>query len=256
MQCDMFPADRHADILAALDATGRVVSADVAARLHVSIDTVRRDLAELEALGALKRVHGGAVRPVPGPRRFAERLARDDDEPKQTVAGLAAGLVPRHGLVVFAGGTTVLSLAQHLPRDLEATIVTSSPDVAVALRDHPAVEVDLLGGRLHRDSQTVTGPDTVAQLQSLRPDACVVSGCGVDPDVGVTFRERDEALVVRTMIERSARTIILAAAAKLGAASPYVVAPATSIDVLVTDAPRADLAVYEGIGITVVTPDA
>ena len=250
-----FPPDRHAEILAALDASGRVVSADVAARLGVSIDTVRRDLAELEALGALRRVHGGAVRPAPGPRRFADRLA-DEGGSRAIIAELAAGLVPREGLVAFAGGTTAVALAQRLPADLAATIVTSSPDVALALRDHPSVEVDLLGGRLHRASQTVTGGDTIAQLQALRPDACVVSGCGMDPDVGVTFREREEALVVRTMIERSARSIVLVSAEKLGSASPYVVAPAARVDVLVTDAPRAAVAAYERLGVAVVTPEA
>jgi DeoR/GlpR family transcriptional regulator of sugar metabolism len=200
-------------------------------------------------------VHGGAVRPAPGPRRFADRL-ESDDTPKATVAGLAAGLLPRDSLVAFAGGTTTLALAQLLPRDLDATVVTSSPDVALALRDHPGVEVDLLGGRLHRVSQTVTGADTVAQLASLRPDACVVSACGIDPDAGVTFRERDEALVVRTMIERSARCLVLASADKLGSVSPYVVAPAARVDVLVTDAPRGAVAAYERLGVAVVTPEA
>jgi DeoR/GlpR family transcriptional regulator of sugar metabolism len=250
-----FPPDRHAEILAALEASGRVVSADVAGRLGVSIDTVRRDLAELEALGALRRVHGGAVRPAPGPRRFADRLARGEAS-TATVAALAAALVPRDGVVLFAGGTTTLLLAQRLPRDLAATVVTSSPDVALALRDHPSVEVDLLGGRLHRMSQTVTGGDTIAQLQALRPDACVVSACGVDPDAGVTFRERDEALVVRTMFERSARAIVLASADKLGSVSPYVVAPTARVDVLVTDAPPAAVAAYRRLGVTAVTPEA
>jgi DeoR/GlpR family transcriptional regulator of sugar metabolism len=250
-----FPADRHAEILAALDGAGRVVSADVAAHLGVSIDTVRRDLAELEALGVLRRVHGGAVRPAPGPRRFADRVGRED-ESRVTIAGLAIGLVPRDGVVAFAGGTTAVLLAQRLPRDLDVAVVTSSPDVALALREHPTVEVDLLGGRLHRASQTVTGGDTIAQLQAMRPDACVVSACGVDPGVGVTFRERDEALVVRTMIARSARSIVLASAGKLGSASPYVVAPASDVDVLVTDAPRAAVAAYERLGVAVVTPEA
>src|SRR5215207_6638734 len=122
----MFPADRHAEILAALDASGRVVSMDVAERLDVSVDTVRRDLAELEALGALKRVHGGAIRP--GMRRFADRLVSDDGS-KAAVAELAAGLVAPHTLVVLAGGATVVALARRLPHDLEATVVTSSPDV-------------------------------------------------------------------------------------------------------------------------------
>lgn len=249
-----FPPDRHAEILAALDASGRVVSADVAARLGVSIDTVRRDLVELEALGALRRVHGGAVRPAPHRPRFADRRASGQAS-TETVAQLAAGLVPRGGVVALAGGTTVLSLAQRLSRDLDATVVTSSPDVALALRDHPTVDVDVLGGRLDRISQTVTGGDTIAQLQALCPDACVVSACGIDPDAGVTFRERDEALVVRTMMERSARSIVLASADKLRSASPYVVAPAASVDVLVTDAPRGAVAAYERLGVTVVTPE-
>jgi DeoR/GlpR family transcriptional regulator of sugar metabolism len=128
--------------------------------------------------------------------------------------------------------------------------------VALALREHPTVEVDLLGGRLHRPSQTVTGADTVAQLQALRPDACVLSACGLDPDAGVTFRERDEALVVRTMIERSARAIALASADKLGSVSPYVAAPAARLDTLVTDAPPAAVRAYERLGVAVVTPDA
>jgi DeoR/GlpR family transcriptional regulator of sugar metabolism len=250
-----FPPDRHAVILAALDASGRVVSGEVAARLEVSVDTVRRDLAELEELGALRRVHGGAVRPVPGPRRFADRLERDD-APKAALAELGVALIPRDALVAIAGGTTTLLLAQRFPRDLETTVVTSSPDVALALRDHPSVEVDLLGGRLHGVSQTVTGGDTIAQLQSLRPDACVVSACGVDSDVGVTFREREEALVVRAMIERSALMIVLASADKLGSASPYVVAPAARVDVLVTDAPPAAVAVYEALGVAIARPGA
>ena len=196
----MFAADRHAEIVATLDASGRVVSTDVAARLGVSIDTVRRDLAELETLGALKRVHGGAVRPVPGPRRFAERLA-SDDVPKETVAALAAGLVPRAGLVALAGGTTVLLLAQRLPRDLEATVVTTSPDVAVALA---AVHRGSGSPRrpLHRDSQTVTCAYTVVQLQSLHPDARAAE-CG-----GRRSRRRrdvplrrDGSPVVRAMIQ-------------------------------------------------------
>ena len=249
----MFAADRHTEILAALDRAGRVVSVDVATRLGVSIDTVRRDLAELEASGALRRVHGGAVRPVPGPQRFTERLERDDEH-KATIARLAAEVLPRDGLVAIAGGTTALLLAQSLPPDFAGVIVTSSPDVALALRDHSRVEVDLLGGRLHRESQTVTGADTVAQLQALRPDVCVVGSCGVDADVGVTFHAREEAEVNRAMIERAARTIVLAAADKLGTASPYVVAAADRIDVLVTDAPRATLAAYEQLGVTVVGP--
>jgi DeoR/GlpR family transcriptional regulator of sugar metabolism len=246
----MFAIDRRAEILAILATTGRLVTAEFADRVGVSIDTVRRDLAELEETGALRRVHGGAVRAAPLAHRYTERLTHDDDA-RAAIARRAAETLPRAGLLAIAGGTTTLLVARHLHPEFRGVVVTSSPDVALALRDHPGAEVDLLGGRLHRESQTVTGPDAVAQLRAVRPDACVIGSCGIDAVVGVTFRERDEAHVVRAMIERSAWTVVLAASAKVGAVSPYVVAPPERIDVLVTDGAAE---AFTALGVQVVRP--
>jgi len=61
---------RHQAILMAVRRHGGVRAADMAVKLGVSGITVRRDLAELEAQGELRRVYGGAVlpdyRPDPG----------------------------------------------------------------------------------------------------------------------------------------------------------------------------------------------
>src|SRR4051812_1604750 len=172
-----FAPSRHDAILRTLAKTGSVVSAELAVRLGVSMDTVRRDLDELEAAGRLQRVHGGAVRPAPGPRRFAERLPRTPDDPRGVIAALAAPLVGAGAVAAIGGGTSALALARALPADLAATVVTTSPDVALALREHAGVDVDLLGGRLDRASSTVVGPETVAQVQALRPDVCLVGAC-------------------------------------------------------------------------------
>jgi DeoR/GlpR family transcriptional regulator of sugar metabolism len=246
----MFAVDRHAEILAVLASTGRLVTAEFADRLGVSIDTVRRDLAELEETGALRRVHGGAVSPAPLSYRFTERLDRHDDA-RAAIARKAAEMLPRAGLLAVAGGTTTLLMARNLHRAFRGIVVTSSPDVALALREHPGAEVDLLGGRIHRESQTVTGPDAVAQLMTVRPDACVIGSCGVDAVVGVTFHDRDEAQVVRAMVERSAWTVVLASSEKVGVVGPYVVALPDRIDVLVTDGAAED---FSARGVQVVRP--
>jgi DeoR/GlpR family transcriptional regulator of sugar metabolism len=253
-----FAPERHEAILRLLEEDGRVVSAQVAARLGVSIDTLRRDLAELEGDGMLRRVHGGAVRPAGGlpplPRSFADR-AEQPLESRGVVADLAVPLVGAGEVVAVGGGTTTLHLARRLPRDLEATVVTTSPDVALALRDHHGIAVDVLGGRLDRVSQTLTGPDTIEQLRRLRPDAAFIGACAVDANAGVTLREREEALVVRAMVERAARVVVLASTDKLGTSGAYVVAAPTDVDVLVTDAPRDTLAPYADLGVALVTPD-
>jgi DeoR/GlpR family transcriptional regulator of sugar metabolism len=221
--------------------------------LQVSIDSIRRDLQELEASGALKRVHGGALRPPPGLPQFLDRL--QDDEPRRhALAARAAGLIIDDQLVVIGGGTTALEWARALRPDVRATVLTSSLDVALALRTHATVTVDVLGGRLDRASQTVTGVATVEQLRAVRPDVCVVSPCWLHLDHGVTLRERGEADVVRAMIERSRRVIVIAGETKLGWTGPYVVADTEEVDALVTDGPEPVVVDYGRLGIEVLTP--
>lgn len=57
----MLAQERHELILANLRRHGRLRVGELADELGVSVITIRRDLGELDALGRLRRVHGGAV---------------------------------------------------------------------------------------------------------------------------------------------------------------------------------------------------
>ncbi|MFF0338746.1 substrate-binding domain-containing protein [Kribbella sp. NPDC004875] len=57
----MLAQERHELILRSLRRHGRLRVADLVAELGVSAITVRRDLAELDTAGLLRRVHGGAI---------------------------------------------------------------------------------------------------------------------------------------------------------------------------------------------------
>jgi DeoR/GlpR family transcriptional regulator of sugar metabolism len=67
----------------------------------------------------------------------------------------------------------------------------------------------------------------------------------------MTLRQREEALVVRAMVEGAGRLVSLTTSSKLGSAGPYPVAEIERIDTLVTDAPDDELAVYRDLGIEV-----
>ena len=132
-----FGPERKAAIVALLKRDGRVVSTSLAREFGVSIDTVRRDLDELEDAGAAqaraRRRGGPAARraALPRPRRGRRAGASSG------VAALARALLADGELIALGGGTTALALARSLPPDLRATVVTASLDVALALRDHP-----------------------------------------------------------------------------------------------------------------------
>jgi len=155
-------------------------------------------------------------------------------------------------VVLMSGGTTVLEFARRLPDDLRATILTTGPDIALALVDHPGLEVIALGGRLQADTHTVVGPETVDAVRAVRADLCVLGVCSLHPEAGLTQIQREEALVERAMTACSARVATLTGADKLGFAGPWPVASTDEIDVLVTDADPEVTAPYAALGLEVV----
>ena len=246
-------SERRERIVSQLADEGRIVASQLASELGVALVTVRRDLDELAAAGALRRVHGGALPVSPSPRRFTERRGLEA-RAKAAIATAAVPLIAPGQVLVLGGGTTVLELARRLPRDLRATAITSAPDVAVALLDHPRLEVVVLGGPVNPDTRTVVGADAVAALRTVRADLCLLGACSVHAQAGVTVLHRDEAVVERVMAEQAARIAVLADATKLGSAGPFVVGPAEAVDVLVTDgaAPDDQLALLAERGMEVI----
>src|SRR6476469_1185258 len=126
---ELLPEERRGEVMRVLGIEGKVRAAEIAVRLGVSLDTVRRDLAELEARGRLRRVHGGAL-PVttPGPPRFTDRV-HQDVAAKEAIASAAIGLVKPGEVIALSGGSTLLAFARRLPDELEATVVATNPDI-------------------------------------------------------------------------------------------------------------------------------
>src|SRR3954470_12417813 len=240
-------AERREQILQLLRDDGRVVSADLPERLGVSLDTVRRDLDELAATGLLRRVRGGALPPTPVSPRFVERTDREVPAKRSIAAAAIERLIAPGQVLALGGGTTVRELARHLPDDLGATVLTTAPDVAVALLDRSGLEVHLLGGPVNPETRTVVGVEAIDALTRVRPDLCLLGACSVDARAGVTILHRDEALVERAMLQASARTAVLADSTKLGTAGPWVVGSIDELEVLVTDgdADPGDVAAIE-----------
>src|SRR5690348_14887649 len=249
---ELLGEERRELILRWLAAEGKVRASDLALRLRVSLDTVRRDLQELADAGLLRRVHGGALPPSPpGPDSFVERLP-DDVAAKAAVAQAAVGLVRPGEVIAISGGTTTLEFARRLPDDLDATVIATNPHIAAALADHPRLTVDVIGGRLHPSARTVVGSEAVEAFRRVRPDVCVLSACSLHPTVGMALRQREEAAVVRAMVQDAGRVVSLTTANKLGTTGAYPVAAIDRIDTLVTDAPDAEVQVYRELGIEVI----
>src|SRR5450759_1713634 len=145
----MLTAERRRSIMQTLQREGKVLASELSKDLQVSEDTIRRDLRELATAGELLRVHGGALPHSTATASFTVRQQQATGA-KAAIAQAAIRLIRQDQVIILDGGTTPLQVAQNLPYDLRATVITHSPPVALALAEHPEIEVIVIGGRLYK----------------------------------------------------------------------------------------------------------
>jgi DeoR/GlpR family transcriptional regulator of sugar metabolism len=249
----MLTTQRKQQILSLLKRDGQVVAKEVSHAMGVSEDTIRRDLRELAQEGLLQRVHGGALPASPAVADFAGReLLRH--EGKVAIGRAAAAMIRPGQVVILDGGTTAREIARHLAHDLQATVVTHSPTIALELVHHASIEVILIGGRLFKHSIVSVGAAAMEAIAQIRADTFFMGVTGVHQKTGLTTGDYEEAAVKRALSHAAAETVVLASAEKLNAASPYRIVGLDEVSAMITER-SADEAVtkrYAEMGVTVV----
>lgn len=208
--------------------------ADLAAATGASPMTIRRDLAELERQGVLRRTHGGAVSlPSRGSRLpFSVRLSSHSAD-KQEIAAQVAGLVPDGASVIIDAGTTCTAVGRALAgRDI--TVLALSVHVAAALGECPGVRIITPGGQLDREDLAWIGHRAVRDVQDFRADIAIVGVCAWDEAGGVTATALHDAEIKAAALGSASRVVAVATADKFGNSATFSVCLSEAIDTLVT----------------------
>lgn len=230
----MLTDQRKKLILDLLAAEGQVLSKSLSSRFAVSEDTIRRDLRELAAEGRLQRVHGGALPASSAVGTFVERKTLKTDA-KKRLAQKGATLISNGQVVIVDGGTTTTELIACLPDDLNITVVTHSPGIALGLVNHPLTEIILIGGRVYKHSIVTVGAAAVEGIRNIQADLFFMGATGIHPEVGLTTGDYEEACIKRAFSARAAETIVLASPEKINTASPFAIGDVSLINTVVVE---------------------
>ena len=169
----MLKEERQQKILEILDEEQKIIASDLSQRLHVSEDTIRRDLKELDQKKLIRRVHSGALKIGPPVTDFEKRQKISNDL-KETLAKKALPYIQENTVILIDGSTTNLQLVNALPINFKATVITNSPPIAMALAYHDQIEVLMIGGTKYNQSMVNIGIDTVEYLANIGANINVV----------------------------------------------------------------------------------
>ena len=237
---------RQSAILREVTARGSCAVADLARRLDVSGETIRRDIKRLASEGLLRKVHGGAM--LPGSLHeasFQQRMGANAGA-KQAIARAAAAHVADGDTLAFDTGTTTAYVARALAGRRDLLVVTNSLDIAGTLAGGDARggnRIFMAGGELHVELGAALGPTAVSFVEQFRVRTAFLSAGAVDSQEGLMDYELSEAQFSRALIDCAERVIVVADHTKFDRRGLVRACDLDAIDMLVTDtAPPPPLA--------------
>jgi DeoR/GlpR family transcriptional regulator of sugar metabolism len=128
---------RQSRILAELGNTPSLRIADLALKLAVTTETIRRDLDAMTRQGLLNRTYGGAIRPTNSEPPVHERDALFIAE-RERIADAVMPLIQSAKVVIISSGATAVHVARRLAAEMkELTVIAHSFGVVQALALNP-----------------------------------------------------------------------------------------------------------------------
>ncbi len=213
---------------------------DLAEKLDVSANTIRRDLTILEKQGVLKRTQGGAViddvPPLSATRQSFDLRSGKHLTEKELIGRCAAQLVQPGSTIILDSGTTTQQLADNLIPLERLTIATNSVEVAYSLIPYQHLTVILSGGILQNSSRSLIGLPAEQFFAQIHADQLFLATCGISLERGLTNGNLHETPIKQKMIEVAREVIVVADSGKFDHVALSAFASLDQIDKVITDA--------------------
>jgi DeoR family transcriptional regulator, fructose operon transcriptional repressor len=228
-------------ILDTLARDGSLLVKEFASALGISETTVRRDLNELDSLGLLKQVYGGAVRLESGHVGLGlpvSKRSTREIEAKRHIGRAAAGLVHDSDIIYIDPGTTSWEMIPYLRAKRNLTIISNSVRLLQCLDHIGHHNIIQLGGTLRQDRLDTVGTLAQVCIEQLRGFKAFQGGDGIDIAFGLSAVDHESALMAKTVLGNAREICILADHTKFENPSMlYKIIDVDKIDNLITDRP-------------------
>ena len=207
----MLTEERFAKIVKIVNQEGTVTVLELAQAIGISESTIRRDLNQLDKLGRIRKVHGGATAAVlmsdGHERNMQEKYSRNIEE-KRAIAAYAATLVHPNDFVFLDAGSTTEQMAEYLEENT-AFYVTNGITLAQKLAAR-GFKTMLLAGRVKASTDAVIGMEAVSSLARYHFTKGFFGTNVITVAEGFTTPDLEEAANKRAAMEHCRQCYVLA----------------------------------------------
>lgn len=223
----------------------------------MSINTIRRDVAQLQKMGKINKVYGG-VQSIREGELVSYHTRRAQNEREKTMVGQLAAQYVKDGDVIFIdSGTTTREVVRHLAGKQNLVVITHSLSVIneVSLLSNAGLIV--LPGMLNRDTGSFTGSNTTRELRGYNITIAFMAASGYSLTNQVTNSSVQEFEIKQAAIEHSKRSMLLLDHFKFGKNGLLTYAQMDAFSHVVVDKEPAEKYVdaIKKAGAQLITPD-
>ena len=230
--------ERQLKIRQILEDEEKIKVTELAHRLQVTPETLRKDLNELQKRNILIKKHGYAKLQSSTVETFVELKAQENKEMKKVIA-LEAFRRIENGMIVFLdSGSTILTALQALRNKTDITIVTNSILVAYECANMN-LNIIMAGGLLFNIGKRTYGHFATDLIDHLNIDLAIM---GTDPfserSHGFTTIAADELGFKRHVLNQAEKKIMICDSSKVNNKeniAPYTFCHFNEFDELITN---------------------
>lgn len=228
---------RHAQIAALVRQRGFVTIEMLAQQFDVTVQTIRRDLAQLSKDGKVSRFHGGAGLPssvenIDYSARKVLNLAE-----KKRIARMVAAHIASHSSLFINIGTTTEAVARELMQHEDLRFITNNLNVALLLSANPDFNVVVAGGTVRNRDGGIVGQSANDMISQFRVDYAVIGISGIDDDGTLLDYDYDEVRAAQAIMNNARQTFLVADHTKFTRRPMVRAGSITQVTALFTDRP-------------------
>jgi DeoR family transcriptional regulator, myo-inositol catabolism operon repressor len=209
--------------------------AELCEKFNVSLNTIRRDIEELEDRGVITKVYGGIVLNADSNVVPLSTRSTAHKQAKETICKLASNLLTPGSTIYIDSGTTTVPLLKYITPDMNITVISNSLNIYNEATKYPALNIISLGGLLSFNTNSFVGISTIKHLEDYKIHQAFMSATAVSILSGATNNSYHESEIKKAVIKHSTQTVLLADSSKLSNQASLSFCPLEQVDALVTE---------------------